>query len=342
MTAESLAFFPLRTNVDYFSSPEAELALEQRIKQASILYDRVVLEGGIYKALIGDEGAWDLHIPRAHTTEDLLLDSAHNDYGKEGGLSVWAAIPNSEPRLLFSSNITHSFYCQYESLKQVTDSHGVDWLDIEEYQLTKEGKQIARHAETLIKAHFQQNEPSVERFLKSKVSSNLSHDLVLSQDMGCPVSINMASANALLPALNLEPAPGWAGLHVTLPNVGNVRWEEIAEERKTPSYIEFRKKLVQIESSVRAALDAGDIDAAQYETSLAQKVIDELTEEIKANTITAGKIVRNALPGVGLDIVSGFGIPLPFVGTALSAIGEFNQLRKQRQSWTATYTRLRK
>lgn len=342
MTNGSQAFFPLRSNADYFSSPEAELALEQRIKQASILYDRIILEGGIYKALIGDDGAWDLHVPRSKITGDMLRPERDEEHSDGRSLAVWANIPNTEPRLLVSSNITHELFCQYETLIQKAHLYGVDWLDIEEYQLTPSGKRIAHSAEGLIKEHFELGKPSEGRFLRSRISSNLSHDLVMSQDMSCTISINMASANELLPTLGLAPATGWAGLQATLPNIGNIGWEEIAQERKSPSYMEFRKKLVQIETVVRGALDAGDIDTAQYEISLGQKVIDELTEEMKGKTQTSGKIVRNALPGIVLDIVSSFGIPLPFISTAISSLKEFAEMQKQRHSWTATYFRLRR
>jgi hypothetical protein len=44
----STFFFPLRTNVGFFDAPENYLSLTERIKQASLLYDRLLFESGIY------------------------------------------------------------------------------------------------------------------------------------------------------------------------------------------------------------------------------------------------------------------------------------------------------
>jgi hypothetical protein len=53
---ELLFFFPLRTNVGYFDTPDGYLSLIERIKQASLLYDRLVFEGGVFEATITEKG----------------------------------------------------------------------------------------------------------------------------------------------------------------------------------------------------------------------------------------------------------------------------------------------
>jgi len=50
----SVFFFPLRTNVEYFASPGGFLTLERRIKQAALLYDVLMFEGGMYIATVGE------------------------------------------------------------------------------------------------------------------------------------------------------------------------------------------------------------------------------------------------------------------------------------------------
>jgi len=70
----SAIFFPLRTNVQYFTLPEGYLSLEARLKEACLLYDQLVLEAGMYMALIGPERSIDFWVPPHQLTEDMLRD----------------------------------------------------------------------------------------------------------------------------------------------------------------------------------------------------------------------------------------------------------------------------
>src|ERR1044072_4356950 len=54
--SSSTFFFPLRTNVQYFDTAEARLKLEERVKQASLLHDKLLFEGGLYTASSWEEG----------------------------------------------------------------------------------------------------------------------------------------------------------------------------------------------------------------------------------------------------------------------------------------------
>jgi hypothetical protein len=56
-SSESTFFFPLRTNVQCFDTAEARLKLEERIKQASLLHDKLLFEGGVYTATAWEEGS---------------------------------------------------------------------------------------------------------------------------------------------------------------------------------------------------------------------------------------------------------------------------------------------
>src|SRR6266536_3587599 len=60
---ESVFFFPLRSNVGYFDTPQEYLSLIGRIKQASLLYDYLVFEEGIYTATVWDSGVFDYWMP---------------------------------------------------------------------------------------------------------------------------------------------------------------------------------------------------------------------------------------------------------------------------------------
>jgi hypothetical protein len=112
----STFFFPLRTNVEYFAGPEGFLSLEGRIKQAVILYERVVFESGSYQATMGPDGAVDTYIPATQLPKQG--DRRTFDYQSYKGFSVWAQPhgPGTPPQLLFSSSIERSFRAEFHSL----------------------------------------------------------------------------------------------------------------------------------------------------------------------------------------------------------------------------------
>jgi hypothetical protein len=64
-------FFPLRTSVELFQEPASPKAVA-RAKQAAILYDRLVFEGGLLDVTIGEGSRAETVVPRAAVTRDLL------------------------------------------------------------------------------------------------------------------------------------------------------------------------------------------------------------------------------------------------------------------------------
>src|SRR3954465_13832233 len=53
---QSTFLFPLRSNVNFFDTPNGYLSLIGRIKQASLLFDRLLFERGIYISSITNRG----------------------------------------------------------------------------------------------------------------------------------------------------------------------------------------------------------------------------------------------------------------------------------------------
>src|SRR5438105_39691 len=90
----STFFFPLRTNVHYFDSPEQQLALTERVKQASLLYENLLFEGGMYDAVVwkdeerGGGPSFDMHIPPQDITDEFLKGYQHKPTGGEAHVLI--------------------------------------------------------------------------------------------------------------------------------------------------------------------------------------------------------------------------------------------------------------
>src|SRR5262245_53921143 len=71
---ESTFFFPLRANAGYFDSPNDSLFLMERIKQASLLYDRLVFEKGEFMAIVSERGFFEVRDRNRGLDSDSLVD----------------------------------------------------------------------------------------------------------------------------------------------------------------------------------------------------------------------------------------------------------------------------
>lgn len=80
--------FPLRTSVEWFDDPKSP-AIEERVKQAAVLYDELLFEGGFVEIDITDGGAIQMwHPPEDATAERLELANRVLETGSPVVLSI--------------------------------------------------------------------------------------------------------------------------------------------------------------------------------------------------------------------------------------------------------------
>src|SRR5689334_9582349 len=117
MSNSSKFLFPLRTNVEYFASLASYLSLVERVKLASLLYDRLVFEEGIYAAIVWENGVYETRIPE-HLTSEQVLISLKDDFTSRGGEALFEVASSEEgPFLpLLSGNVTQRFFCEFHTL----------------------------------------------------------------------------------------------------------------------------------------------------------------------------------------------------------------------------------
>lgn len=132
----SVFFFPLRTNIEYFASPGGFLSLERRIKQAALLSDVLMFEGGMYIATIGETGSVDLWKPDV-TDEEL------GEFVKPTGGDYYFAIDPSgstQRYVLQSSPVERRFRSEFHSVIRSLGSRTPEWVQMKTYAPTPEAK----------------------------------------------------------------------------------------------------------------------------------------------------------------------------------------------------------
>jgi hypothetical protein len=88
-----ILFFPLRSNIGWFTNENTRLDLEKRIKNSLIIYDKIVFENGRYKLFATDKGIVDVNIP----ADDITWDRTNIYYFSKGDqYEFTATIPNTD------------------------------------------------------------------------------------------------------------------------------------------------------------------------------------------------------------------------------------------------------
>jgi hypothetical protein len=218
----STFFFPLKTNVQYFTTPEGFLSLEERIKQALILYERVVFESGLYVTSMGPDGAVRMYIPMSqivHRDRKSGVDQRHE------GFSVWIQPggANTPPQLLYSSAIEYQFEAEFHTLfNKLTTEFGVDGLEIIDVHLSQDGEQ---HSVLLAENYLKAEDavlPEGSKTVQKLIVQNLFQDLMLASALGHACSIDPLHAPILDHIIHktagLQAVPGPLALELLVPH----------------------------------------------------------------------------------------------------------------------------
>jgi len=337
-SSNSTFFFPLRTNVEYFTSPEGFLTLERRVKQAAILYDVIILEGGIYTASAGPTGSMDFWIsPSQVTDEELRLKLEPS-----GGQHHLALAPTGSRQFqtVVSGPVERRFRSEFHSILKKLGPEYPKWIKMETYDLTSAAKSLASRISRNDEKNTNIAIPEGSHFLRNIILRNLNRDLILAGSLGSMASIDPLHLPILQKKMaahgGLRPASGFVALEVAVPDLSEVPWDVIAEVREHKAMMEFRHRIVQTENLVRTSLP--DADDAELRFQISQIITNELLNEIKNLRPTVKGVVAN----LTLDLLSGL-IPPPWSAVSTLALNtpEIGKLFKTRTSWITMFMKLR-
>jgi len=333
----STFLFPLRTNVEYFASPEGYLTLLERIKQASILYDTLVFESGIYTASVGETGSFDLWIPPQDVTEETL----NVEFSPTGGEHYVRMAPtgSDQRQVVLAGPVERRFRSEFYSVLRDLEAEQLPWMKMQTFDLTSEGRNLAHRLRKEDEKNPDLALPEGSRWLKSKILANLSHDLVLIASLRTSASIDPLYAPMLqhktIGRQRMQPAPGFVALEVAMPNFASVPWETIVQLREKPALVEFRKKMTSIEMMARSALPEGGVGELKYQVS--QTISEELLQEIAHLLPKLSKVASDVVLDLALGLLSG---PIP-VSAAVTGLRGIVEVAEANRSWVAVFLRLR-
>ena len=335
-------FFPLRTNVQYFDTPEGFLTLEQRLKQALILYDRVLLQSGAYQAHVGPKGAFDLHLPPDNMPDQMELQRLRDVNSVAGEFTVSFQTDTTPPyRQVFTSPreclFSGEFHSLYSTARESADFEGLELTDV---VLNDAGKQ---HAELLKQNYLRSEDPTLpdgSTVLQGHIVGGFFRDLVLTSALGCAASMDPLHTSILdfyAQAFGgFRTAPGVFALEFEVPSVASLSWEEIAQLRADPALTELRERWFIAERTARESVSGADEN--EIKEAVRGILHAELIEELRRRVAPKGGELAAA---VSWQLAGGLIPPLGLLQTGLSVGQLFADSSRDWHSWLAVLMRLR-
>jgi hypothetical protein len=319
---ESVLVVPLRSNASTLLAGASIAALRRRLKFASLFFDRLLLETGIFRVHAGPTGASSFVVPPTEDDPPRWQTPAerHAATGVPFAIAVGPeGTPDVTPRTVISSVASISWTATLHPFADELPP-GTDWVDFVR-SLNPEGevKQLA-----LRWTRDDERNRSLERaipvkFVRDTVIKSANRDLVLGVASGCAVTADRLHSQVVAQRFNDDDIWGLRGYAVPIlfPWVGDLPWEEIADLRRDKNMARFRAELRQVEEEATAEAADGDIEAA------AEHAYRRHLAGYPETLPSVGAITHRTLTGFVIGGIAGFSVygitgPLgPVAGAAL-------------------------
>lgn len=342
---ESCILFPLRTNVALFQSPQGYLALEERLKIASLLYDRLILEGGFYVLQAAATGAMDFHQGRSSITDDeahqrrqYFEELSRREQPSEFLLTILPNDSINDPVPIIGGRIESLYFAEFQSLAarfSINDQPWVEWLDGEILAGSPPDKWV-RNKDYDDEANLDLGDEFGNRFVKSKLIHALNRDLAHAAILEATLSTDPLHLRLMTMKQNvsgLVPSGHSIVVGVGLPAVRDVPWSEIIDLRRDRGMADFRRVVDEIENEVASQPEIDGNDDLRDE--IVKKWQRRVADAISALRPSLKQLATESTKGLVLDFV-----PLPGLSTLLGTVSGVREIYRSRKSWLTVFMRL--
>lgn len=347
----SRIFFPLRSNVEMFQAATGYVALQERIKIASLLFDEVILEGGVYKLQMTDRGALDFRIPREGlgkgVTDQTVAETRQQFEALQQleapslRVTIQPSDGSGEPRLLFDGPTTAMYFSEFQTA--VSDLKGLDtpwliWLDDDPVRFPEFSELVRQLCDDDYRASVGEVIPN--RRIRDQLLKSLNHDLVLTTMVDAFISTDPIHAHlmsAKLERLGFLASTRLAIVNTYMPSVRDVPWDEINDLRSDPGMWDFRRVVGEIEGQIMELPQ--DATSADVRERIQSEWNKEMADAWTAVLPSFRQIAVETAESLLLDFVN---IAMPFLGTGIDFARDMNNLRTSRTSWLSVFIRLTK
>lgn len=329
---------PLRTSVELFRDPQSP-SPEARAKFASLLFDEVLFEDGLYEVEILDGGqrnAW--WQPSQHVTAEKLERTRHvHPPGSEYQLAMGAQpalgvpAPPEAMHVVMAGHITVHYVAEWISVLDAMRTVSPNWVKTyvsTDQALTPELRDEIRRARSSTPGD---RAAGVDAGLVDWAWEALCHDAtVTTSGLGAAFAVTTLFEPLLADDLTATTEGGMA-LDVVIPDISAVSWEAIAKFREHPAATDARARLRELEDRAREAGVDGPHDMFRR---VAQEVSTELLHVVKETRVSVPEeIARQAL-------TTSASLLVPVVGPIAGIAEATKDARRFDRSWYAALMHL--
>ena len=321
-------FFPLASNAHALITGSPIGSVRARMKIASLLYNRVLLEAGQMSIQAGPDGAQAWRDASRRDSPARWQSPKERNRRQAAPFSSSIArettpgVPAPGPfHQLLHSDTSICWLPTLEPFQQELPSK-CDWI------LLRYPSKLAPEFEKLADRWKRSDGRNValthlvpENFVRSRLVEHISKDLALGASGGCDVSVDRYHGSVISARFAGDATVKTHGfaLPILLPNVGQLTWDAVMQIRRTKEITRFRHVLQEVEAEAFEVARTGrDLEAAvrnAYETKMRAAL-----QQIEG----LGSVVTNGLAHILVGSTAGYltiGLPALLSPPAGAAIG---------------------
>lgn len=319
---ESVLLVPLRSNASALLTGTPIKAVRRRLKFASIFFDRVFLEAGVFRMDAGPDGfldviRWSDSERTRWQTPRQRHDAQEASFLGDRSNKQITGIP-AETDTASCTNIAwlatfHPFTKEWAPT--------TDWIEfVSPSNALGEARVIAQRFSFDDERNAALAHIIPDQIVRNAVIRNVNHDTTLAAENGLAVSFDPFHAQVAAERFNDDDFWKMHGYVVPIlfPYVGDLPWEAIVDLRHDKNIARFRSILRQVEDEAKTEAANGDIEAA------AQHAYRQHLAEASNALETVGAVAHRTLTGFVIGGITGFtvsGIIGPLGTLASAALG---------------------
>jgi hypothetical protein len=324
---ESTLLVPLRSNGNALLAGRPVESVRRRLKTASISFDQILLEAGVYRLQAGPGGAYAVHELPPHAEEPRWQTAAQRhaakatSFGLDMGRELFPGVPAPTVSTVLASETEASWAATLFPFAHELPAD-TDWIDfIRTRDPAGDMRRLSDKWTDADKRNGALERSVPQRFLRSTVIGDANRDMAVAAEQ--KMAISMDPLHAQVPAQRFNDDRGWAmsgfAVPILFPEVGGWPWEAVAKLRRDPNMARFRAILREVEQEAAAeAAAGGDAEAAAYRAY--RRHLADAQEAVES----IGAVTHKTLRGFVIGAIVGFatvGIAGPLGVVASAAAG---------------------
>jgi hypothetical protein len=320
---EPTLLVPLRSNASALLAGGPVESVRRRLKTASISFDQILLEAGVYRLQAGPGGAYAVHEwpPGSEVTRWQTASQRHaakdGSFGLDMGRELTPGVPAPLVSNVLASETEAAWAATLHPFKYELPAD-TDWIDFTRTRPPVGGlRRLSDEWTDADKRNGALERSIPPQFLRTAVIDDANRDMAVAADQ--KMAISMDPLHAQVPAQRFNDERGWAmsgfAVPVLFPEVSRWPWEAVAKLRRDQNMIRFRAILREVEEEAAAEAVAGDdLEAAAHRAyrrhlADAQEVVESIgtVAHTTLRAFVIGAVIGFATVGIAgpLGVVAG-------------------------------------